>query len=143
MRRLFVAGNWKMNTTRQSAVELAAGLAKALPGKDLAADVAVCPPFPYLFAVQDAIAGTSIALGAQNCYHEKPGAFTGEVAVDMLLDAGCTWVILGHSERRQILGETDAAICKKVAAALAKNLGVILCVGETLDQRNANRTETV
>lgn len=143
MRRKFVAGNWKMNTTRQAAVDLAAGLAKALPGKELGVDVAVCPPFPYLLPVRDAIAGTSITLGAQNCYHEKPGAFTGETAVDMLLDCGCTWVILGHSERRQILGETDEAISKKTVAAIAKGLNVILCVGELLAQRQAGQTEAV
>jgi triosephosphate isomerase (TIM) len=93
--------------------------------------------------VKDAIAGSGVALGAQNCYHEKPGAFTGEVAVDMLLDVGCRWVILGHSERRLIIGETDELISRKVAAAISGGLPVILCVGETLDQRQANQTEAV
>lgn len=143
MRRQLVAGNWKMNTTRQSAIDLAAGLAAALPGGDLGVDVAVCPPFPYLLPVGSAIAGSAMALGAQNVYHEKPGAFTGEVAVEMLLDAGCRWVIIGHSERRQFLGELNELISHKVAAAVQKGLNVILCVGELLLQRQAGQTEAV
>jgi triosephosphate isomerase len=143
MRRLFVAGNWKMNTLRQSAVELAGALAKAVPARLPAVEVAVCPPFPYLAAVATAIAGSGVELGAQNVWHEKPGAYTGEVAVEMLLDLGCRWVILGHSERRQILGETDEIISKKTLAALGKGLSVILCVGETLGQREAGETERV
>lgn len=143
MRRLFVAGNWKMNTTRQSGTALASAVAKGVPAEHPAVEVAVCPPFPYLAAIKEAIAGSGVALGAQNVYHEKPGAFTGEIAVEMLLDVGCTWVILGHSERRQILGETDELISRKTVAAIAKGLKVILCVGETLDQRQANKTEEV
>src|SRR5262245_56345294 len=143
MRRLFVAGNWKMNTLRQSAVELARGVAKELPAGASPAEIAVCPPFPYLSAVGEAIAGSAVKLGAQNLWHEAPGAFTGEVAAEMLCDVGCRWVILGHSERRLILGETDALVNKKVVASLGKRLGVILCVGETLEQRQAGRTETV
>ena len=142
MRRLFVAGNWKMNTTRQSGVELASAVAAACPKPGLI-DVAVCPPFPYLESVAKAISGSSVQLGAQNCSHEKPGAFTGETAVEMLLDVGCHWVILGHSERRQILKETDADINRKVKTALAKGLPVILCVGELLEQRQAGKTEQV
>ena len=143
MRRMFVAGNWKMNTLLQSAVELAGALAKAVPASLPAVQVAVCPPFPYLSAVSAAITGSGVELGAQNVWFEKPGAFTGEVAIDMLLDVGCQWAILGHSERRQILGETDALISKKVTACLAKGLPVILCVGETLDQRQSGQTEIV
>jgi len=143
MRRLFVAGNWKMNTLGQSAVELAGALARAVPAALPAVEVAVCPPFPYLAAVATAIAGSGVELGAQNVWHEKPGAYTGEVAVEMLLDLGCRWVILGHSERRQILGETDELISKKTLAALAKGLPVILCVGETLSQRQSGETERV
>lgn len=143
MRRLFVAGNWKMNTNRRSAVELAAGLAAAVPAAGLSADVAVCPPFPYLEAVGAAIAGSGVTLGAQNCYFEKPGAFTGEVAADMLLDMGCHWVILGHSERRHILGETDELICQKVGAAVQQGLSAILCVGELKSERLEGKTEAV
>lgn len=143
MRRLFVAGNWKMNTLAKSAVDLASAMAKAVPADIPEVEVAVCPPFPYLASVARAIAGSGVGLGAQNAYFEKPGAFTGEVSVEMLLDLGCNWVILGHSERRQILGETDALISKKTAAAVQKGLNVILCVGELLAQRQAGETEAV
>lgn len=143
MRRLFVAGNWKMNTLSRSAVELAGALAKAVPSPISSVQVAVCPPFPYLAAVGAAVAGSGVELGAQNAWHEKPGAFTGEVAVEMLVDLGCRWVILGHSERRQILGETSDLIARKALASLTGGLPVILCVGETLDQRQAGQTESV
>lgn len=143
MRRLFVAGNWKMNTLKDSAVELAASLARAVPASLPQVQVAVCPPFPYLSDVSSKIAGSGIELGAQNAWHEKPGAFTGEVALEMLLDVGCRWVILGHSERRQILGESDELISRKTNAAIARGLSVILCLGETLSQREAGQTEKV
>ena len=142
MRRLFVAGNWKMNTTRATGVALAGGLAAQCQGEQ-GIDVAVCPPFPYLDAVGAAVRGSGVGLGAQNVYFEKPGAFTGEVSVEMLADVGCQWVILGHSERRQILGETDAVINRKTVAALNGGLKVILCVGAQLEQQKANQTEAV
>src|SRR5262249_1616835 len=143
MRRLFIGGNWKMNTQMQSAIALAGGLAKAVPQPLPSVQVAVCPPFPYLPAVRQTVAGSGVELGAQNVWHEKPGAFTGEVAVEMLLDGGCKWVILGHSERRQLLAETDDLISRKSRAASSRGLGVILCVGETLQQRQAGQTEQV
>jgi triosephosphate isomerase len=143
MRRFFVAGNWKMNLLAKSAVELAGALARAVPAPLPNVQVAVCPPFPYLLAVAEAVSGSGVELGAQNAWHEKPGAFTGEVAIEMLLDADCRWVILGHSERRLILGETDELIGRKTRAAVAGGLDVILCVGETLSQRQAGQTETV
>ena len=143
MRKLFVAGNWKMNTLTQPAVALAGSLARAVPAPLPGVQVAVCPPFPYLSAVATAIAGSGVELGAQNAWHEPPGAFTGEVAVEMLLDVGCRHVILGHSERRQILGETDEIINKKARRAVERGLAVILCVGETLAQRQSNQTEQV
>jgi triosephosphate isomerase (TIM) len=142
MRRPFIAGNWKMNTNRASAVALAEALAKqaeSIQGVDLA----VCPPSCYLDAVGHALAGSKVALGAQNMYHEKDGAYTGELSAAMLLDLGCKYVILGHSERRHILGETDAAINKKVHAALAAGLLPILCVGELLSEREAGKTMNV
>ena len=142
MRRLFVAGNWKMTTNRQSATELAAAIAEHVQG-GTDVDVLVCPPFPYLDAVGAVVAESAISLGAQNAYFESPGAFTGEVAIEMLQDIGCDWVILGHSERRHVLGETDALINKKVAASLEKGLKVILCVGEQLSEREAEQTEAV
>jgi triosephosphate isomerase len=142
MRRPFIAGNWKMNTNRASAVALAEGVAKqaeTLGGVDLA----VCPPSCYLDAVGRAIAGSKVALGAQNMYHEKDGAFTGELSAAMLRDLGCKYVILGHSERRHILGETDGAVNKKLHAALAAGLLPIVCVGELLSEREAGQTLAV
>lgn len=142
MRKKFVAGNWKMFTHAAAARQLASAVAHGL-GNDKRVSVAVCPPFPYLSAVAEALKGGSVALGAQNCYHEKEGAFTGEVSPAMLVDVGCRYVILGHSERRQKLGESDAFINRKVHAALAAGLEVILCLGETLEERQSQRTETV
>jgi triosephosphate isomerase len=106
-------------------------------------DVAVCPPFPYLNVVAETLRGSRVGLGAQNLYPEKEGAFTGEVSPTMLLDVGCRYVILGHSERRQKLGENDAFINRKVHAALNAGLTAILCVGETWEERETNRTEAV
>ncbi len=142
MRKKFVAGNWKMYTTAASAKQLAQAVVKGLGNEDRVT-VAVCPPFPYLGQVAGVIRGSKVALGAQNLYPEKEGAFTGEVSPTMLVDAGCQYVILGHSERRHKLGEDDIFINRKVKAAQAAGLRVILCVGETLDEREANRTETV
>lgn len=142
MRRPFIAGNWKMNTDRASAVALAAGVAEAAEAIERC-DLAVCPPSCYLEAVGRAIAGSKVALGAQNMYHEPNGAFTGELSAAMLRDFGCAYVILGHSERRHILGETDAEINKKVHAALAAGLTPIVCIGELLSEREAGETMAV
>jgi triosephosphate isomerase len=142
MRQKFVAGNWKMYTTCATAKQLAAGVVKGM-GEETRVRVAVCPPAPYLLPVGDVLRGSVVALGAQNSYAEKEGAFTGEVSPVMLADVGCKYVILGHSERRHKLGETDALVSRKVQAALAAGLQVILCVGETLAERQANRTEAV
>ncbi len=142
MRRPLIAGNWKMNLLRASAVALAEGIAKGAE-KIEGAELAVCPPSCYLEAVDRAIAGSKVVLGAQNMYHEREGAFTGELSAAMLRDLGCTYVILGHSERRHILGETDAAINKKVHAALAAELIPILCVGELLAERESGQTLAV
>jgi triosephosphate isomerase len=141
MRRKFIAGNWKMYTTRETARQLAAAVARGVT--DDRVTVAVCPPFPYLTAVADALAGSRVGLGAQNVYPEKEGPFTGEVSPTMLTDVGCRYVIIGHSERRHKLGETDAFINRKVHAALAAGLTGIFCVGETLEEREAGGTETV
>jgi triosephosphate isomerase len=142
MRTLFIAGNWKMYTNAATAVELAGAVVKGV-AKESRVRVAVCPPFPYLARVAEVVKGTVVGLGGQNVYPEKEGAFTGEVSPTMLLDVGCRYVILGHSERRHKLGENDAFINKKVHAALAAGLEVILCAGETLEEREANRTEKV
>jgi len=141
-RRPFIAGNWKMNTRRDSAVALVRQLIERL-GENPVAEVAVCPPSVYLVAVADALAGSPVELGAQNLYPAGDGAYTGEVNAAMLTDVGCRFVILGHSERRQLLGETDADVAQKLQAALAGNLVPIVCVGETLQQRQNDETEAV
>jgi triosephosphate isomerase len=142
MRQKFIAGNWKMFTTRRTARDLATAVAAGI-GDDQRVQVAVCPPFPYLTAVAEVLRGGPVALGGQNLYPDKEGAFTGEVSPTMLLDAGCRFVILGHSERRHKLGEDDAFINRKVHAALAAGLAVILCIGETLQERQTNKMQAV
>jgi triosephosphate isomerase len=143
MRRYFIAGNWKMNLTRAAAEALATDLVAAKLPDGNPVDVLVAPASPYLLPVASITADSHVTLGAQDAYFESAGAFTGEVSVDMLRDVGCTQVILGHSERRHVLGETDEIIKKKVAAALAGGLKVILCVGELLSEREAGETESV
>jgi triosephosphate isomerase len=142
MRKPLVAGNWKMNTSAASATDLAKTLVTTL-GQQTAVEVAVCPPFPYLLVVRDVLKGSKIALGAQNTHPDTKGAFTGETSPVMLTDCGCTWVIVGHSERRHLLGEGDEFIRRKLIGALAVDLHVILCVGETMAQRQNGSTETV
>jgi len=139
MRRPFIAGNWKMNLDRAAAVALAEGLAKEAESIE-GVDLAVCPPSVYLDAVGRAVAGSNVALGAQNMYHQPQGAFTGEISGAMLADLGCRYVILGHSERRHVLGETDEDVHKKVRAALQAGLAPIVCVGELLAEREAGET---
>jgi triosephosphate isomerase len=142
MRKKLVVGNWKMYTNAVTARALAAAVVKGL-GAETRVTVGVCPPTPYLIPVAEVLRGSAVGLGAQNCYHEKEGAFTGEVSPAMLTDVGCRYVILGHSERRHKLGESDAFINRKVHAALASGLQVILCLGETFAERQADRTEAV
>ena len=142
MRRRIIAGNWKMNSSRAEGVALAAAIAAQIGGS-AAADVVLCPPSVYLEAVGQAIKGSVVALGAQNCYHEAKGAFTGELSPAMLRDIGCSYVILGHSERRQLLKETDHDVNRKVLAVLGAGLAPIVCVGETLDQRKAGQTAAI
>jgi triosephosphate isomerase (TIM) len=142
MRRKLIAGNWKMNTDRAGAIKLARAIVSRA-GMYSAVDVLVCPPSVYLAPVGEVVKGTKVALGAQNMYHEASGAFTGETSAAMLLDVGCTNVILGHSERRHILKETDADINKKTLAALKAGLVPIVCVGELLSEREAGQTAAV
>jgi triosephosphate isomerase len=142
MRKPFVAGNWKMNLERKSALGLVAQVREHV-GQRSDIDVALCPPFVYLDETARALNGSPIKVGAQNCCDEASGAFTGEVSAAMLVDVGCDLVILGHSERRQIYGETSELINAKVHAALEAGLEVILCVGETRAEREEQRTEKV
>jgi triosephosphate isomerase len=141
-RRPYVAGNWKMNTTRAEAVALAKAVADGLPAA--AVDVGLIPPFVYLDAVSGVLPdGHKVHLGAQDVYFEQAGAFTGEISAAMLQDVGCCTALCGHSERRHVLGETDELINRKVRAALDAGLKVILAIGELLEQRESGRTEQV
>ena len=139
MRTPFVAGNWKMNTDRAGGVELA----KAVAGHGVTGvDVGCAPPFVYLSAVKEAL-GTSALLGAQDIYFEQSGAFTGEISADMLKDVGCDFVIVGHSERRHVIGEHTELLAKKAAAVYNAGLTLVHCVGETLEERDGDRTLSV
>ncbi len=142
MRKLFVAGNWKMHTDTAEVESLLTGLKPLVANVDTV-DMAVCPPYVYLHKAVYLTQDSNVKVGAQNCYFESKGAFTGEVAPEMLKDVGCTYVILGHSERRHILGETDKVINSKTKKALEAGLDVILCVGELLEEREAEKTEDV
>ena len=142
MRRMYVAGNWKMNLSLADATALLDGIAGKMP-KDAAIDVGVFPSFAFLAPLADKANAAGILFGGQNCYDEPKGAFTGEVSISMLKDVGCNSVIIGHSERRHVFGETGAMLKKKVVAALAGGLKVIYCIGETLAEREAGRTEAV
>jgi triosephosphate isomerase (TIM) len=134
----FVAGNWKMNTNKSSATELARAVGQGVPREGVR--VGVAPPFVYLDAAGHALAGSSVLLGAQDVYFEKNGAFTGEISVEMLKDLGVKFCLTGHSERRHVLKETPELIAKKAAAVYAGGLILIHCVGEKLEARDANRT---
>jgi triosephosphate isomerase (TIM) len=142
MRKPIVAGNWKLNKTAVETAELIAALKPLVADVD-GVEVVVCPPFTSLSAAHVALKGSRIGLGAQNVYWEASGAFTGEISADMLLTSGCRYVIIGHSERRQYFAETDAAVNRKLVAALGAGLTPIVCCGETLDERQAGRVEAV
>ena len=142
MRRLLTAGNWKMCLDLRGAIQLASGLKREVG--DLAErDVVLFPPFPFLPDVCDVVQGTNIEVGAQNLHPEAQGAFTGEVSGPMLASVGCRWAIVGHSERRDLFGEKDAFLNKKLRAALGAGLKPILCVGEHLEDRDAGRAQDV
>jgi triosephosphate isomerase len=143
MRPKVIAGNWKMFKTPDESRELVEGIKTKLTFPLGAAKVIVCPPFTSLSAVQSLLAGTPVALGAQNMYLEDEGAFTGEISPKMLRSVGCTYVILGHSERRHYFGETNEFTNKKARKALASGLTPIICVGETLEQREKNITDQI
>lgn len=139
-RRSFVAGNWKMNGSLAANAELLSALKDAEVGE---VDVAVCVPFPYLAQAQASLTGSSVAWGAQNLADQPSGAFTGEVSASMLCEFGCRYVVIGHSERRSYYGETDDIVLKKTRLALDAGLVPIVCIGETLAQKEANETQAV
>lgn len=141
-RRKIVGGNWKMNTTLEGAVALAQEVTRR-SGETLEVDVVLCPPFPNLEAVYRVIKGTALQLGAQNVFWTDAGAFTGEVSAPMLTAVGCEWVIVGHSERRHLLGESSEVVNRKLHAALHHGLSVMLAIGETKEERHAGHTERV
>ena len=142
MRQTLIAGNWKMNGSRAGTRELLDGI-KAGIADVKSAELAVCVPFPYLADVESLLSGSNISWGAQNLSVEEKGAFTGETSASMLLDFSCKYVIVGHSERRSLYGEDDALVAKKYAVARKAGIKPILCVGETLEEREQNITEDV
>ena len=142
MRRPLVAGNWKMNGSKASVERLLAGVVAGASGVRRS-ELAVCPPYPFLSLAEQVLAGSGVGWGAQDVSAEDGGAFTGEVSAPMLADFGCRYAICGHSERRSMHGETDALIARKLAAARRGGLTAILCVGETLQEREAGSTEKV
>lgn len=142
MRRPLIAGNWKMHTTVQEALQLASAVVQAA-AKVSNRDVMVAPPYTALAAAGSVLSGTGVMLGAQNVHWEEKGAFTGEISAAMLKDVGCVMVIVGHSERRHVFGETDLMINKRVTGALQFGLIPVLCIGETLEQRDAGQTLAV
>ncbi len=142
MRRPVIAGNWKMFKTRAAAREFFDALLPAIADVDHA-DVVVAPPFTALAAAVDAAAGSRVAIAAQDVHWETEGAFTGEVSAPMLADAGCAYSIVGHSERRQLFGETDETVRRKIRALIDAGLSAIACVGETLDERESGQAEAV
>jgi triosephosphate isomerase len=137
-RTKFIAGNWKMNTTKSSAVELAKAVAAGVSGGGV--EVGIAPPFVYLHAVHQTIRGSNLLLGAQDAYFEKNGAFTGEISIEMLKDVGVQFCLAGHSERRHVIHEPPELIAKKSAAIYASGLTLVHCVGEKLDQRDSGKT---
>lgn len=144
MRKPFIAGNWKMNTDSHSGPDLVRALAQGFAELDKSkVDVAVIPPFVYLAQIVNAARNSGIAVGSQDLYFEQKGAFTGEVSANMIKDVGCYYCLCGHSERRHIIGETDELINKKVHAAINGGLLPILCVGELLEEREADKTQEV
>ena len=141
MRKPIIAGNWKMNMTPAEAKELVSAL--VLLVKDAACDVVICPPFVDICAVKPLIEGTNIRLGAQNVHWAAKGAFTGEISADMLKAHGVEFAIIGHSERRQYFGETDATVNQRAKAAIAAGITPIICVGESLEQRESGVTDAI
>ena len=141
MRKTIVAGNWKMNASKESVNSLINGILSGMNG--VSSDVIVCAPFPYFSQVESLINGSNLMLGAQNLNVNSGGAFTGEVSADMIMDFGAQHVIVGHSERRSLYGETSAVVAEKTKAAIDAGLIPLLCIGESLEERESGNTETV
>ncbi|NLD92769.1 MAG: triose-phosphate isomerase [Fibrobacter sp.] len=142
MRKKFIAGNWKMNTTLDEAVALAKDVVKTM-GDTSDVDIAICPPYTSLYAVSEVLKGSTVKLGAQDVHWEAKGAFTGKVSCAMLKSVGVTYVIIGHSEQRTYFHETNETVNKKVKATLAAGLLPIICVGETLEERKSGKMDAV
>jgi triosephosphate isomerase (TIM) len=142
MRGYLVAGNWKMNGSNAANAELVDGIIAGMPQSD-AVELLICPPFPYLGAIAAKLSGTGVALGAQNVSQHEAGAYTGETAPSMLIDVGCKYALVGHSERRAIMGESSEMVAAKFQAALDAGLVPVLCVGETQAERESKQTEAV
>lgn len=143
MRKKVVAGNWKMNNDLSQSVNLISEIKNAAAGKELNAEVIICPPFTSLETASALVKDTNVKLGAQNMYFEENGAFTGEISASMLKSVGCEYVILGHSERRAIFGESDEVINRKIKKALSAGLKPIFCIGETLEERESGVTNKI
>ncbi|MDC1446837.1 triose-phosphate isomerase [Candidatus Thioglobus sp.] len=141
MRKTIIAGNWKMNASKASVKSLIDGILSGMEGVN--SEVLVCVPFPYMSQVESLIEGSNLKLGAQNININSSGAFTGEVSADMIKDFGAKHVIVGHSERRSLYGETSSVVAEKTKAALGAGLSPLLCVGESLEQRESGKTEVV
>jgi triosephosphate isomerase len=142
-RKTIIAGNWKMHKSRAEAHALAQAIAHGVKNERALPEIVLCPPFTSLAEVKASVAGTSIAVGAQNMEHHESGAYTGEISPGMLKDVGATYIIIGHSERRQYYGETDASVNLKLKTALQHKLIPIVCVGEALEQREAGSTDQI
>ena len=143
VRKAIIAGNWKMNKTRPEAKELLEAIKPLVANAENNVEVIACVPFTNLETAVNATAGSNIKIGAENVHFEKSGAFTGEISADMLTELGVEYVVIGHSERRQYFGETDETVNKRTLAALNAGLKPIVCVGETLEQREKNITEEI
>lgn len=143
MNNFLIAGNWKMNLGPDEARDLLTGLSERIHAKEESVDIVVCPPYVTISEARSILKGSDVSIGAQNLHHEESGAFTGEISASMITQAGCRYVICGHSERRDQFGESDDQVAKKVQAAQAAGLIAILCVGEQLEQRKRNDHEVV
>ncbi len=140
MRRKLIAGNWKMNTTISESIELIEEIKSKISNLEIKSEILICPPFVNIVAAVANTKNSGISVGAQNCEYRINGAYTGEVSAPMLFEAGCQYVIIGHSERRTLYGETDVIVNQKLKTVLSYKMTPILCIGENLDERNQNKT---